>query len=187
MNVGHRSTHQRIANALLETPGRPSSSTKSTASVALIFNPTMELLMFKRARRESDPWSGHLSFPGGRIESTDIDPQAAAKRETAEEVGIDLNTKTACLLGRLDDQTTPWLTISAFVYGLSIKPRLTLNEEVDTEFWIPFNDLCIPKNKTTLNFKKGKTKGRYPAVRIFEQTIWGISLRFIDELREKTQ
>ena len=37
---------------------------------------------------------GDISFPGGRIDSTDPDPLAAALRETHEELGIDPKTVT---------------------------------------------------------------------------------------------
>lgn len=37
---------------------------------------------------------GDISFPGGRIDSTDPDPLAAALRETHEELGIDPETVT---------------------------------------------------------------------------------------------
>jgi 8-oxo-dGTP pyrophosphatase MutT (NUDIX family) len=79
-----------------------------------------EVLLIERARREGDPWSGHMAFPGGRVEISDESVQRAAERETFEEVGIDL--AGAELLGRLDDlegrdsgRTLP-LVISAFVY-----------------------------------------------------------------------
>ena len=143
--------------------------------------------MFKRAKRRSDPWSGHIAFPGGKIDRTDPTPRAAAERETAEEVGINLQAERVLFCGRLDDQKTPWLTISAFVYELPKQVTTVDNEEVDCSFWLPFADLCKEENRTTLNFKRGKIKGRYPAVRIKDETIWGISLKFIDELRMKVQ
>jgi len=60
-----------------------------------------ELLMMQRAKHENDPWSGQMSFPGGKIEASDADSKAAAVREAFEEVGADLREKD--YLGRLDD------------------------------------------------------------------------------------
>ena len=31
----------------------------------------LHILMIKRAEREGDPWSGHMAFPGGRMEKSD--------------------------------------------------------------------------------------------------------------------
>ena len=39
---------------------------------------------------------GDISFPGGRIDSTDPSPLAAALRETYEELGVDPKTVTHC-------------------------------------------------------------------------------------------
>ena len=44
-----------------------------------------EVLMFQRAIREKDPWSGHIAFPGGRQEPEDQSLWHTAVRETQEE------------------------------------------------------------------------------------------------------
>ena len=54
------------------------------AAVAAIFTPTLELLFMRRAEVSGDPWSGHLAFPGGRVDPTDRDDLHAAMRETEE-------------------------------------------------------------------------------------------------------
>ncbi len=48
----------------------------------------LHILMIKRAEREGDPWSGHMAFPGGRMDKADAHGYAVAVRETAEEVGL---------------------------------------------------------------------------------------------------
>ncbi len=44
----------------------------------------LHILMIKRAEREGDPWSGHMAFPGGRMDPTDQNGYAVAVRETEE-------------------------------------------------------------------------------------------------------
>ena len=63
------------------------------AAVALIEHcaDENEFLLLQRAVHPNDPWSGHLSFPGGRKEEADLDLLATCIRETAEESGIILN------------------------------------------------------------------------------------------------
>ena len=36
------------------------------------------LLLMRRAERAGDPWSGHVSFPGGRVDPRDPSTRAAA-------------------------------------------------------------------------------------------------------------
>ena len=63
------------------------------AAVALIVRETpsgLQVLFIERAANENDPWSGNISFPGGKVENGDGDPRTTAERETWEEVGIDL-------------------------------------------------------------------------------------------------
>ena len=52
---------------------------------------------------------GDISFPGGRIDSTDPSPMAAALRETHEELGVDPETVT--IVGTL----SPFIASSSFV------------------------------------------------------------------------
>src|SRR5258706_13265424 len=77
------------------------------AAVALVLSPSLadapalSLLLVRRAERDGDPWSGHMALPGGHAHPSDVDLLHTARRETLEEVGIDLTD--AELLGRLDE------------------------------------------------------------------------------------
>jgi 8-oxo-dGTP pyrophosphatase MutT (NUDIX family) len=63
------------------------------AAVALMLRERsggLELFVIKRAEKVEDPWSGHMALPGGAREKGDRDAYDTARRETLEEVGIDL-------------------------------------------------------------------------------------------------
>ena len=81
---------------------------------------------------------GDISFPGGRIDSTDSSPMAAALRETHEELGVDPNTVT--IVGAL----SPYIASSSFViypFVATIDYNQIIHsynkEEVEEVFTIP--------------------------------------------------
>lgn len=63
----------------------------------------IEFLLIKRAVRNKDTWSGDTAFPGGFLEEAESD-LAAIKRETMEEMGLDLDDLSRFQwLGRLQN------------------------------------------------------------------------------------
>ena len=66
-----------------------------------------EFLLLQRAIHPDDPWSGHLSFPGGRKEEDDQDLLATCIRETAESVGARVRRHDARPRVRLQRQLVP--------------------------------------------------------------------------------
>lgn len=118
------------------------------AAVALIVREAssgLQVLFIKRAENEHDPWSGNISFPGGKVENGDGDPRATAERETWEEVGLDLEKAT--FLGRLSDIAGVRIPVhvSCFVYQVrDVEPFRLMNEEVEDAFWVSVADLGDP-------------------------------------------
>ncbi len=118
------------------------------AAVALIIRETpsgLQLLFMERAVNEKDPWSGNISFPGGKVENGDGDPRSTAERETWEEVGIDLGK--AHYLGRLSDIAGAHIPVhvSCFIYLLEeVGPFRLMKEEVQDAFWVSLSDLTDP-------------------------------------------
>ena len=70
-----------------------------------------EVLFIKRAARAGDRWTSHVAFPGGKREPYDADDVAASIRETTEEIGLDLDSKSNYLkIGNLPERiiTAAW-------------------------------------------------------------------------------
>ncbi len=185
-------TVRRIAGALAvrEPVVRPGGGER--AAVALLLHESGEeaprLLLIERARRDGDPWSGDLAFPGGRMEPGDAGERAAAERETAEEIALDL--AAARCLGRLDDMSASLLpmTVAAFVYSLAeAAPAtlLTLSEEVREAFWVPLPDLFDRRRLREHRLRRGTAEHRFPALDLLgpgRPLLWGLSYRFTRSL-----
>jgi 8-oxo-dGTP pyrophosphatase MutT (NUDIX family) len=90
---------------------------------------------------------GQISFPGGRVEASDADENAAALREANEEVGID--PATVKILGRLDTYVTRTGFRVEPVVGV-VRPPLQLQadpHEVAEIFEVPLDFLIDPANR----------------------------------------
>src|SRR5262249_57100994 len=114
----------------------------------------------ERARHGGDPWSGHMAFPGGRVDPGDADARAAAERETREELGLSLEGAES--LGRLDDlhagvRLVAPLVLSAFVYRLDRRVPLTPNHEGAEALWVPVTALLDPARP--VGYRPGPAKG----------------------------
>ena len=154
------------------------------AMVLLGHKSDLKLCMIRRAEKFGDPWSGHMAFPGGRASPQDTSLQAAAERETHEEVGLVLEPSHR--LGSLSPLSI-WLSgreqplfLLSFVYYLGPSPSvLTLNHEVAEAYWMSLAHLWDGRNGTSLSLSADNTSLRYPAISFREQTIWGITLRVL--------
>jgi 8-oxo-dGTP pyrophosphatase MutT (NUDIX family) len=160
---------------------------RSRAAVALVLHEAPsgpEVLFIERATRFGDPWSGHMAFPGGRVDPGDVDVRAAAMRETREEVGLDLTDAEG--LGRLSDldagiRVVAPLVLSAFVYRVDTRAPLVPNHEVREALWVPVSRLVDPVRH--VDYRWGL--GRYPGIVVGEpdrHVVWGLTYRLVDEL-----
>ena len=157
------------------------------AAVALVLRAGtcgLDMLFIERAFRASDPWSGDLGFPGGKVEEGESDPRLTAERETLEEIGLDL--RGSHYLGRLSDITGAHMPVlvSCFVYGVADHPPFVLSHELRDAFWIPIADLTSQESHVmaTVRFT-GKILVR-PAIRLPQTSkpvLWGITYRLVME------
>ncbi len=164
-------------------------SERSRAAVAMILRQQggepPEVLFIERARHESDPWSGHMAFPGGRVDPEDEgSTRRAAERETLEEVGLSLDG--ASHLGRLDDlegrpTRSDGLVISAHVFRVSDPAPLDWNHEVEQAFWFPLAGLLDEARQVPY---PRKWNGMHmPGILVGDpdrHIVWGLTYRFID-------
>jgi 8-oxo-dGTP pyrophosphatase MutT (NUDIX family) len=147
-----------------------------------------ELLFIRRAERVGDPWSGHVAFPGGRRDDVDASLELTARRETREELSLELDT-AARLIGVLDDlrprsPSLPSIAVRPFVFALLRDVALVPNDEVHSVFWMPLSELRDPVRATEHVFERGGAWLRFPAYRWGEDVVWGMTERIVTQLIE---
>jgi 8-oxo-dGTP pyrophosphatase MutT (NUDIX family) len=144
-----------------------------------------QLLLMQRAKHPNDPWSGNLSFPGGKIDPEDRDAYAAAVRETSEEVDIDL--KPEHCIGQLDDiyAARVRVRVSAFVFNVpSSYTWVQGNYEVQRYFWVPLSHFLSPGHHAMRCIDWHGEKSEVPSFFIDPATppLWGLTYRLVRQL-----
>ena len=159
------------------------------AAVALLLQPQtddLHVLFIHRAHHPQDPWSGHMAFPGGRHEPEDRNLLVTIKRETHEEVGINLNTQGE-YLGRLAEvQATArgkntGMVVAPFVYLVSGEANPIADPvEVQDTIWVPLSFMQQENVEQIAqrDLPDGSTI-QVPALLYGGKTIWGLTYRML--------
>lgn len=181
----------QLALESYQTRSIPLSPDLRRAAVAAVLRARqeLELLFIRRAEHPQDPWSGHMAFPGGRVDAVDPTPLAAAVREAREEVALDLGNHGR-LLGELSvlpaaarGRIVP-LAIHPFVFAaLEDHPPLIPDErEVQEAVWVPLGFFLERNNRETFDLEYGQERRTLPCYHFEGRRIWGLTLKMVDEL-----
>lgn len=164
----------------------PAPAMAAAVLVPLVLGPEPAVLLTKRTATLARH-AGQVSFPGGRIDPTDVSPEAAALREAEEEIALD--PARVELAGRLCDHFTGTGFCITPVLGL-IPPALALRPapaEVDEIFTLPLAIVLDPKAPTR---ERAPWRGQMREFWVFphaDHRIWGataaILVQFAQALR----
>lgn len=143
--------------------------------------------LIERVVAKNDKHSGQMSFPGGKLEPTDLTRQAAALREANEEIGI--NKEDVTLLGNLTPLYVPAsnFQVFPFVGCLNYTPTFIPQErEVAEVVEVKLEELINP---TTKKYKNIKLSSRYnfknvPYFDVNGKTVWGATAMMLSEFVE---
>ncbi len=129
--------------------------------------------------------SGEVSFPGGKVEPGDLDLEATALREAAEEVGLDPAAAVVEVLGRLDPLRIPVSSFSITpVLAIARRsPELHASEsEVARIIWAPL-DAFLPEAPVEIVERQVRDWPlRYGGYRIDGLHVWGATARILGQL-----
>ncbi|MER8384251.1 CoA pyrophosphatase [Mesorhizobium sp. M0166] len=171
-------------------PGHPRLKLAKALRDAAVLIPVVDhgheatVLLTRRAEKLRNH-SGQVAFPGGTIDPTDASPEAAALRETSEEIGLDRDYIE--IIGRLPDYVSGSGYRIAPVLGI-VRPgfSLTLNlDEVDAVFEVPLGFLMDPANHTRDSRMWNDFEWFYYEMPYGDQRIWGVTAGIIRTLYER--
>lgn len=174
-----------IRAALAARPPHEEPPGKRAASVAMILVQG-DVLFIRRAEHPGSPWSGHIGFPGGHAEPDDADLLATARRETLEEIGLDLPHEA--LLGRLGDlraRPNPDLVIRPWVFAVSELPSLTPSHEVASVHRLGLDALLKGEGRGEMQLDWRGYAVTLPRVDFEGLRLWGLTLRIVDDLLDR--
>lgn len=158
---------------------------RTRAAVAMLMRELpgdLEILFIERATADRDPWSGHLAFPGGKVEAGEHARQAA-ERETQEEIGLDLGAE--CYLGRMSDILGANLPVrvSCFAYGIvTASAQPIVSPEVQDVFWVKLSDILMPEFHQMAQVGFSGIKLKVPAIVLPQSdkpVLWGLTYRLV--------
>lgn len=173
---------ERLTERVQHGDSRPPDDGRKRAAVAAVLYGDRVLLM-KRIERAGDPWSGHISLPGGGFAPADVDLFTTAIRETREELGLDLREARA--LGKLNTLSP----MTSGPHGLEVWPFVFVTEaaveprpgpEAETAFWLPLELAASGKLDDTYTYPG--TDRTFPSWRYEQYVIWGLTWRILGDL-----
>ena len=148
---------------------------------------TPALLIMRRAERAGDPWSGQVSFPGGRVQPDDADTRAAALRELSEETGLRPDA-SFMPVGRLSDLLTREhgrhrpMVVTPYVYRVPRAPAVAPGAEAARLWWEPLATLVDPGRQRSQVWRVAGLPLPFPAIEVGGARLWGLSLMMVKEL-----
>lgn len=160
---------------------------KIAAVLALFYpnqNNEVTLLLTKRANYNGTH-SGQISFPGGKVEQSDLNLKQTALRETFEEVGIiDEDIEVIRELTEVYIPPSNFL-VTPFIGIIYNKPVFKVNSEVAKIIEVPFSKLIDETNIGSIKITNSYMKETsVPCFKIDDSIIWGATAMILSEIRE---
>lgn len=129
--------------------------------------------------------AGQISFPGGRMDKNDRDPEDTALRETEEEIG--LQKRKIEVVGRLNEYVVGTGFLVSPIIGFIDPPfQITPHEnEVAEVFEVPLSFLTHPNNFERRTRMIRGIERSYFAIQWKDRLIWGATAGMLRDLSQR--
>jgi len=174
-----------------EWPGNFDSS-QAAVSIILLKDQSDEvgLVFIKRQERADDPWSGHIAFPGGRYEDSDISLLQTAIRETSEEINLNLVSEN--LLGSMNPYSPRMkvnINVHPFIFVCYETIRDVNRHEVERVMVVPLRDFFDASRFGQQEFHFKGISAQLPVFKISDSDeVWGVTyvllLDFLQRIKQ---
>jgi 8-oxo-dGTP pyrophosphatase MutT (NUDIX family) len=176
---GDHGTDRMLQILSREQPIRP-----AAVLIPVVDHPQPTVLLTQRSAHLNDH-AGQISFPGGKIDSTDATPLDAALREAWEEVGLTRDFIEP--IGYLDLYGTSF-GFRILPTVARVRPGFTLKinaAEVDDAFEVPLAFLMNPANHQIHSKEFRGMERSFYAMPFAERYIWGATAGILRVLYER--
>ena len=159
---------------------------KSAVGIHLIQKPESDpyFLLIRRSAYDG-VHGGQISFPGGKSEITDANPEFTARRESLEEIGIPLNAGE--MIGALTQVYIPVSSflVESYLFLHSEEPLFELDSrEVDALFKIDLRELLLPESVQEMKISRNNVHFNVPCFYLSEIQVWGATAIILSEFKE---
>ena len=176
---GDQGTDHMLRIIADERPIRP-----AAVLIGIVEHDKPTVLMTQRSAHLNDH-AGQISFPGGKIDPTDVSPLDAALREAEEEIGLQRSFVDP--VGYLDLYATGFgfrilPTVARVRPGFALRANA---DEVDEVFEVPLAFLMDPINHQVHSKEWRGVMRSYYAMPFAERYIWGATAGILRVLYER--
>lgn len=142
----------------------------------------IKVLAMQRSTHPLDPWSGHWSFPGGKIEAGESSLEAVF-REVEEEVGLRLqasdlvSSRGVHLAGKAVGSP---LAVEVFHFQIQSTPELNLDlNEVQRTHWLNKDQFTQSQLHQEFSPLKKQPQRKFPCFPMNDTPLWGFSYQIL--------
>ena len=148
----------------------------AAVSIIRCADPVDSILVLRRKKTSSDPWSGHFAFPGGKRAPNDVSIFHTCLRETREETGVSLDESLLALklpVTRAGRKVMAPIQVQPYVFELPQRPEIIVEPaEIDSYLWL---EVAKFVDKSRHSKKKYCLSASLPFTRWNDYFLWGFT------------